>query len=204
VRDRILVVVDLLGTFLFAIEGSAVAVAANFDVFGVLVVAFVSALGGGIVRDIAIGAVPPKAIQDWRYASAAFAGGLCTFVFARGAFALPAYDLAYVDAAALALFAIAGAQKALDYRVPPLGAILLGGVTAVGGGVIRDLLTARVPIVLRADVYATAALVGAAVLVIALSRGVPRPAATGLGIAVCFGLRVLAYTHHWNLPNANP
>ncbi len=70
-RDRILIALDLLGTFLFAIEGSAVAVAANFDVFGVLVIAFVSALGGGIVRDIAIGAVPPKAIQDWRYACVA-------------------------------------------------------------------------------------------------------------------------------------
>jgi uncharacterized membrane protein YeiH len=203
VRDRILIALDLLGTFLFAIEGSAVAVAANFDMFGVLVIAFVSALGGGIVRDIAIGAVPPKAIQDWRYASVAFVAGLCTFAIARGSFATPAYDLAYLDAAALALFAIAGAQKALDYRVPPLGAILLGGVTAVGGGVTRDVLTAHVPLVLRADVYATAALAGAAVLVVALRLKVPQPAATGLGIAVCFGLRVLAYVYHWNLPNAN-
>lgn len=202
-RDRILIALDLLGTFLFAIEGSAVAVAANFDVFGVLVIAFVSALGGGIVRDIAIGAVPPKAIQDWRYACVAFVGGLCAFAIARGSFATPAYDLAYLDAAALALFAIAGAQKALDYRVPPLGAILLGGVTAVGGGVTRDVLTAHVPLVLRADIYATAALAGAAVLVVALRLKVPQPAATALGIAVCFGLRVLAYVHHWNLPNAN-
>ncbi len=203
-RDRIVLALDLLGTFLFAIEGSAVAVAANFDVFGVVVIAFVSALGGGIIRDIAIGAVPPKAIQDWRYASAASAGGLCTFAFARGAFALPAYDLAYLDAAALALFAVAGAQKALDYRVPPLGAILLGGVTAVGGGVTRDVLTAHVPLVLRADVYATAALAGAAVLAIALRLRVPQPAATALGIVVCFGLRALAYHNHWNLPNASP
>ncbi len=203
-RDRIVLGLDLLGTFLFAIEGSAVAVAANFDVFGVLVIAFVSALGGGIIRDIAIGAVPPKAIQDWRYASTAFAGGLCTFAFARGAFALPAYDLGYLDAAALALFAIAGAQKALDYRVPPFGAILLGGVTAVGGGVTRDVLTAHEPLVLRADVYATAALAGAAVLVIALRLRVPHPAATALGIIACFGLRAVAYYNHWNLPNASP
>ncbi len=202
-RDRIVLGLDLLGTFLFAVEGSAGAVAANFDVFGVLVIAFVSALGGGIVRDIAIGAVPPKAIADWRYASVAFAGGLCSFALARGALALPAYDLAYVDAAALALFAIAGAQKALDYRVPPLGAILLGGVTAVGGGVIRDVLTAHVPLVLRADIYATAALAGAAALVVSMRLKVPQPAATALGIAVCFGLRALAYAHHWNLPSAN-
>jgi uncharacterized membrane protein YeiH len=102
------------------------------------------------------------------------------------------------------LFAIAGAQKALDYRVPPFGAILLGGVTAVGGGVTRDVLTAHVPLVLRADVYATAALAGATVLVIALRLRVPHAAATALGIIACFGLRAVAYYNHWNLPNASP
>jgi uncharacterized membrane protein YeiH len=202
-----LLALDLSGTFLFGIEGALTGVAARLDLLGVLVLAFATALAGGIVRDLLIGAIPPRSIRDARYAAVALAGGVAIFVLSRVSLAnvtgaLSGDAIVYLDAAALGLFAVAGAQKALEYETGPFVAVLLGGLTAVGGGVIRDVLTARVPLVLRTDFYATAALAGAAAFVIARRVGVPQPGATVLGIAACFLLRVLGYTQHWRLPGA--
>jgi len=195
-----LLVVDLLGTFVFAVEGAMAGIQANLDLLGLMVVAFATALGGGIIRDLLIGAVPPNSIRDWRYATAAFVGGAVVFCSYQLVSQVPAWVIIVFDAAGLGLFAVAGAAKALDFGIHPFIAVLMGGVTGVGGGTIRDVLLARIPTVLRADVYATAALAGAAVLVVGLSLKMNPKLMTILGAVVCFLLRVVSVWRHWNLP----
>lgn len=198
----ILLVFDLLGTFVFALQGAIAAVSSHLDPVGMAVLAFVTACGGGIVRDLLIGAVPPATVRDWRYAATAFVAATVVFLAPTAAQQLPRIGLLALDAAGLALFAVAGTLKGLDYRLNPLLAVLLGTITGVGGGTMRDVLLARVPIVLYTDVYATAAACGAALTAIALRLGV-RPAGAGLagGIA-CFALRMVAATQGWQLPRA--
>lgn len=200
--DRLLLVADLAGTFVFAAEGALVAVTAGLDLFGVMVLAFATAVGGGIVRDLLIGAAPPQALRDWRYAVTAFGAAAVVFFFSRNATQIPISLILTLDAAGLALFAVAGTEKALTYRMPPFIAMLLGTITAVGGGTIRDILLARIPVVLRADVYATAAFLGAAVLVGALRLGLSQAVAGISGGVVCFLLRLVSVWQHWNLPQA--
>jgi uncharacterized membrane protein YeiH len=180
---RVLFTLDIVGTFVFALEGGLAGIAGHLDLLGISVLAFATALGGGLIRDLFIGAVPPACLSDWRYPAIAFAGAavaVLQFVMMGPG---GATQIAYVDAAGLALFV----------------AILLGGISGVGGGIIRDLFLARVPRVLDADFYASAALIGAAVLVILRALRVPPATAAISGIAVCFTLRVLAMTHHWHL-----
>ena len=165
-----------------------------------MVLAFATVLAGGIIRDLLIGATPPGAIRDWRYAAVAFLAAVVVFVWHRFVSQVPYSVIVVVDAAGLGLFAVAGAAKALDYGIHPFLAILMGGITGVGGGTVRDVLLARVPTVLRADVYATAALAGATVVVAALKLEVPAALATVMGAVVCFGLRVVSVWLHWNLP----
>jgi uncharacterized membrane protein YeiH len=191
---------DVAGTFLFAVEGAIVAADAGFDVFGILVMSFSTALVGGVARDLLIGAVPPQAIKDWRYPAIAFAGGIATFLWHRYLLAIPRPVFIGLDAAALSLFAIAGAEKALDFGINPFAAALMGTLTGVGGGTLRDIFLARVPIILRADVYATAALTGAATMIIARKLGLPPIAAALLGGVTCFALRIVAVWQHWALP----
>lgn len=197
----LLLTIDLIGSFVFAIEGGMAAVQANLDILGVMVLAFTTALGGGIIRDVLIGAVPPNSIRDWRYAATAFAGGATVFFLSSFVSHIPAPLLTTLDAAGLGLFAVAGAAKALDYEIHPLLAMLMGGITGVGGGTIRDVLLARIPNVLRADVYAAAALAGAAVMLLILKLKVRPAVATIAGITVCFTLRMVAVWQHWNLPH---
>jgi uncharacterized membrane protein YeiH len=198
--DRLLYAVDLAGTFVFALEGAIAAIHGNLDFLGMVVLAFVTAVGGGIIRDLLIGATPPNAIRDWRYAAIALAGAATAFFFHRLVQEIPVMAMLALDAAGLALFAISGAGKALEYEIHPVMAVVMGGITGVGGGTLRDLLLAQVPAVLRADVYATAALLGAAVLVVGLQLNVPRVAAGIAGGATCFLLRMAAVLFHWNLP----
>jgi uncharacterized membrane protein YeiH len=198
--DRLLFVVDHAGTILFAAEGALAAIAGNLDFFGVMVVGFATALGGGVLRDLLIGAIPPQAIRDWRYTVGAFTASGAVFILYHFAQQIPSQLLMILDAAGLALFAVAGTQKALDYGISPFIATLMGTITGVGGGTIRDILLMHVPNVLRADIYATAALAGSAVMVVARKLGLhPTPAAI-LGGTVCFALRVISVWRHWNLP----
>jgi len=139
------------------------AIEGNLDLLGLMVLAFSTALVGGIIRDLLIGSIPPGSIRDWRYPAVAFLGGAVVFCLHQFVSEIPAMVLIVFDAAGLGLFAVAGAVKALDFGIHPFMAVLMGGVTGVGGGTVRDILLARVPSVLRADVYATAALAGAAV-----------------------------------------
>ena len=196
----LLLVCDLLGTFVFAIEGGSAAAAGRLDALGVLVLSFATALGGGVIRDLLIGAAPPNAIRDWRYAATALFGGAVVLFWSAFVARTPRTALMLVDAAGLSLFAVAGANKALAYRVPPLSAILLGAVTGAGGGVIRDILLARVPAVLQTDIYAVAAIFGAALMMGVRRLRVPPGAAALVGGVGCFALRVVSVYRHWNLP----
>ncbi|HMF75604.1 MAG TPA: trimeric intracellular cation channel family protein [Bryobacteraceae bacterium] len=198
--DVLLQALDLAGTFLFGIEGGLAAIAGHLDVFGALVLSFCTALGGGIIRDLLIGAAPPGSIRDWRYGVVAFAGGGTAIFFSQFVQESPPLLLMTLDAAGLALFAVAGTTKALSYSIHPFIAILMGTITGVGGGTVRDLLLARVPTVLRADVYATAALLGAAVFVAGVKLNLSPRVAAMVGGAACFTLRMVAVARHWNLP----
>ncbi len=198
--EKILFAADLAGTLLFAVEGATAATAGQLDLLGVMVLAFATALGGGIVRDLLIGAVPPASLRDWRYAGLAFCGGLIVFFLHRFVSGIPAAAILVLDAAGLALFAIAGTEKALLYKMPAFVAVLLGTITGVGGGVLRDILLAQVPHVLRAEVYATAALLGSAVMVACGRMGLSARWAAMVGGAVCFLLRLVSVWLHWNLP----
>jgi uncharacterized membrane protein YeiH len=199
----LLLVIDLIGTFVFAVEGASAAIQGNLDVLGLMVLAFATALGGGIIRDVLIGAVPPNSIKDWRYPAIAFAGGAVVFFQSSFVNQVPASLIVTLDAAGLALFAVAGAAKALDYGIHPFLAMLMGGVTGVGGGTIRDVLLARIPSVLRSDVYAAAALAGAGAMILALKLKMRPALASTVGIVVCFVLRMVAVHQHWNLPRVH-
>ena len=192
---------DFLGTFVFALSGAAAGVKRRLDLFGVLVLAFVAGNAGGIARDVLIGAVPPAAIADWRYLPVAIVAGLLVFYRPADIDRLRNPVLAF-DAAGLALFAVAGAQKALAFGLHPVMAALLGMVTSVGGGMMRDILLARIQTVLRADLYAVAALAGAAAAVIGDALGVPPLAAAIVGALLCLGLRLMAMRRGWRLPFA--
>ena len=199
--QTLLLVLDLLGTFVFAISGAMAGVKHRLDLFGVLVLSFVAANTGGIARDVLIGAVPPPALSDWRYLAVSLLAGVVTF-FCYGAVDRLRSPVLMFDAAGLALFAVAGAQKAVASGLGPVPAALLGMLTGIGGGMARDVLLAEIPTVLRADLYAVAALAGAAVVVIADLLQLPFTAAMVVGAALCFGIRFLAIRRGWRLPVA--
>jgi uncharacterized membrane protein YeiH len=192
---------DLMGTFVFALSGAMASVKHKLDIFGVLVLSFAAANTGGIIRDVLIGAVPPGAISDWRYMGVSLVAGLVTFYFTTE-IALRRNPILLFDAAGLALFAVSGAHKALLYGLNPVMATLLGMLTGIGGGMARDILLAEIPTVLRADLYAVAALAGAAIVVVANVLQLPPGPAMLVGAALCFGLRVVAIKRHWHLPVA--
>jgi uncharacterized membrane protein YeiH len=199
--EKLLLVVDLAGTFVFALSGALAGVKRELDLFGVLVLSFAAANSGGIARDVLIGSVPPSAVSDWRYLGVSLAAGLITFYFATAIVRLWNPVLLF-DAAGLALFAVAGARKALDYGLDPLMAMALGMLTGIGGGIVRDVLLTEIPTVLRSELYAVAALAGAGVVVGGHMLGLPVVPVALAGMAFCFGLRVLAIRYGWQLPTA--
>jgi uncharacterized membrane protein YeiH len=199
--NTLLLVADLIGTFVFALSGATAATRRRLDFFGVLVLSFAASSSGGIARDLLIGAVPPAAIGDWRYLAAAVCAGVITFQWAPLLERLQ-NPVRMFDAAGLALFAVSGAQKALAFGLNPVMAALLGMLTGIGGGMVRDVLLADVPMVLRTEVYAVAALAGAGVVVIGAALGLPSAATMIAGALICFGLRMLAVQRRWQLPIA--
>ncbi|MGH2381541.1 MAG: trimeric intracellular cation channel family protein [Candidatus Limnocylindria bacterium] len=190
---------DLVGTFVFALSGAMIGVRHRLDVFGVLALALAAGNAGGITRDLLIGAVPPAAITDWRYIAVSLLAGLATFAAYQTVRRLRRPVLVF-DAAGLAVFAVSGALKALAFGLNPLAAALLGTLTGIGGGVVRDVLVREVPTVLRADLYAVAALAGAGVVVVGVMLRVPVVPVAIIGAAVCFGLRLVALRRSWQLP----
>ena len=198
---RFLVAFDLLGTFVFALSGAVAGIRHRLDLFGVLVLSFAAATAGGILRDVLIGVEMPAAIRDWRYVAVSVLAGLVTFYRPSGIQRFR-NSVLWFDAAGLALFAVTGTSKALAYQVNPVSAALLGMLTGIGGGVVRDVLVSEVPTVFRAELYAVTALAGAAVVVAGhLLHLPPGPVATA-GAALCFGLRFLGIRHGWRLPLA--
>ena len=191
--------VDLAGTFAFAISGATAARRCQLDLFGILAVAFITACGGGIARDVLIGAIPPAGLSDWRYLLTAVIAALFTIAAYPWVERLT-YPVRLFDAMGLGLFAVYGAHKTLLFGHNAEMAILLGMVTAIGGGMARDVLLARVSIVLQQEIYALAALAGAALSVIGERLGWPPVWAMWLPILVCFSLRFLSLHRHWNLP----
>ena len=198
---RLVLVADLAGTFLFALEGALMAIRARLDLLGIGVIAFVAALGGGILRDVLLGAAPPAALRDARYPLLALAAAALAIALTLAHVQEPGLELAAMDAAGLALFAVAGTEKSLSLGANAVTAAMLGMLTGVGGGMVRDILLAQVPIVLRADFYATAALAGAIVLVAAQRAGAGSRIAAALGGVTCFGLRMAGVIGHWQLPH---
>ena len=199
----LLLVFDLIGTFVFALSGGTLAVRQRLDLFGVLVLSCAAAVSGGIIRDVLIDAHPPAALADWRYLVTAILAGLVTFRWSAAIERLR-NPVQLFDAAGLALFAVLGTGKALAFGVSPFAATLLGMTTGIGGGIVRDLLVARVPVVLQAELYAVAALAGGGVVALAAVLQLPQQPAMVVGALACFGLRWMALRHGWQLPVARP
>ena len=200
-----LLVLDLVGTFVFALSGAVAGVKERLDLFGVLVLSFAAASAGGIMRDLLIGAVPPAAISDWRYLGVSLLAGLVIFFwFPRSERLQKLRNLVLIfDGAGLAVFAVAGTQKALGYGLNPVMSALLGMLTGIGGGMLRDILLAQVPTVLRSELYAVAALVGASVVVVGHVLNFPPTAMAIAGAVLCFGIRLIAIRRGWRLPVAD-
>jgi uncharacterized membrane protein YeiH len=194
---------DLGGTFVFALSGAAAGVKYRLDLFGVLVLSFAAGNSGGIARDVMIGAVPPAAVSDWRYIAVSILAGLMTFHWHRSISRLRSPVLVF-DAAGLALFAVSGASRALAFQAGPVAAVLLGMLTGIGGGMVRDVLVGEIPVVLRKELYAVAALLGAAVVVAGAMLHLPSSGAALGGAALCFALRFMALRRGWHLPVALP
>lgn len=192
---------ELCGTFAFAISGALVAVRHRLDLFGVLVLSFAAATAGGMMRDLLLGATPPVSLVDWRYLAVSLLAGLLTF-FRHPAVERMQNPVQLFDAVGLGLFAVLGAGKALAAGLGPVGAVMLGVLTGVGGGIARDVLVAQIPHVLRRELYAVAALAGAGVVVSGDALGLPSAPVAVAGAVLCFTLRWLAIRRGWRLPVA--
>jgi uncharacterized membrane protein YeiH len=196
----LLLVLSLAGTFAFGLSGGLAGVRFRLDLFGVVVLAVVVGLAGGITRDLLIG-IPPATFRDWRYLAVAGGAGLVTFV-AQPHLRRIGRPIDVLDAAGLALFCVTGASAALDHGVPAVPAVVLGAITGIGGGILRDILVRDVPVVLREGLYAIPALIGAAIVVVAARAGAHGPAAPIVGAAVCFGIRLAGLAFDLNIPRA--
>ena len=196
-----LLIADLVGVAVFAASGASAGVAKRLDVFGVVFIGFVTALGGGIVRDLVINEFPPLAFADWRYAVVPAFAALLVFWLHPQLIRVQRFML-LLDAAGLGLFTAAGTLKALQVGVPVVGACILGMITGIGGGVLRDVLTGEIPVVLRREIYAVAALIGAVAVAVGIRLHVPSLAVLLGSAALTGSIRVLAIMRDWSAPIA--
>ena len=194
-------VLDFGGTFVFALSGATAGVRHRLDIFGVMVLSFAAGNAGGITRDLLIGMVPPAAIANWTYLGVSLLAGLLTFLWSPLMERL-SYPVLWFDAVGLAFFAVSGTQTALVHGLDPAMAALLGMLTGIGGGMLRDILANEIPAVLRADLYALAALAGAAVVAGGHVLHLPPLATTFVGAVLCFALRFMAIQYGWHLSPA--
>ncbi|MGY1424536.1 trimeric intracellular cation channel family protein [Lysobacter sp. A289] len=199
--NSIITVIDLVGTFAFAISGATLGVRNRLDLFGVLVLSFAAAAAGGITRDLMIGATPPVALANWHYLAVSCLAGIVTFYRYADIERLH-NPVRLFDAAGLALFAVIGTIKALDHGLGPVGAVLLGMLSGIGGGIVRDMMVARTPVVFQSDLYAVAAMIGAIVIVVGDFLGLPVVPVMVVSAVLCFGLRYMAIRYDWHLPVA--
>ncbi len=199
--DSLLVVLDLVGIVVFAISGALTGVEKRLDLFGVIFLASATAIGGGFIRDALLGAFPVAALDDWRYLVAPTITGLVVF-YIHPAIAKLSRILLIVDAAGLGLFAVAGTHKALDHGLGPVAACAIGTITAVGGGMIRDVLVREIPTVLHKEIYATAALLGAVLFVTGDRLEWNNVATAVAAVALAFALRLVSTWRQWSAPVA--
>ena len=195
-----LLVLDLLGTFAFALNGGLTAVrVARVDIVGVLTLGMITAMGGGIIRDILLGDVPPATFRDWRYLAVAAAGALIAFAFSwlLNRLTMP---IEILDAVGLSVFAVTGASKAIEFGLGPAQAIILGTITAVGGGTIRDALILKIPSVMSEGLYAIPALVAATITVIAMEADVYGATAAIIAAVACWLIRIVGVHYKLNAP----
>ncbi len=197
--DYLFSFLDMVGTFGFALSGAMAAKERELDLFGIGIIAFLTACGGGIVRDICLGIFPPVGISYWPYLALTLSAVLIIVIFHRHVAKLK-YPVLLFDAVGLSMFAVAGSQKALflghNYEV----AILLGLLTAVGGGIIRETLLDRIPVVLRKEVYGSAALTAASIVAVFHYFGLNDTIGAWIAIFVCFAIRIFSIKRKWNLP----
>jgi uncharacterized membrane protein YeiH len=194
-----LVALDLTGIFFFAVAGALVAVRKNLDIFAAIVLGGVTGLGGGFIRDVSIGAIPPAALTDWRYLVVPVVAGLLTFAFHPVVGRLERVVTLF-DAVGLAVFCVTGALKAVEFGLGPLPAALMGMVTGVGGGMIRDVLVRTVPVIFEGVLYATPALAGAVVAVLLDRSDLPFLVVAAAGFTTCLVWRLLALVRGWRAP----
>ena len=199
----LLLVLDLVGIAVFAASGALTGVQKKLDLFGVVFIAGATALGGGFIRDALIGATPVAALGDWRYLVTPAVMGVVVFRV-HPTVARLARPLLILDAAGLGLFAVAGARKALDHGIGTLGACGIGMLTAIGGGIIRDVLVREIPVVLHREIYATAALVGAAIIAVGDRLGAPDTVLAVVAVITTFVIRVVSRWRRWSAPVPQP
>lgn len=199
----VLEVLDLLGVFVFALSGATLAIEKRLDLFGVSVLAVVTALGGGMLRDVLLGALPPAALDDQAYLGTALVAGVVAFV-ASGRVHRVASAVRLFDAAGLGLFVATGTAKALEAGLGTVSAVLLGCLTGIGGGILRDLLVGVVPVVLRRELYAVPAILGALVVCGGDGLGADGAATAAVAAAVVFAVRMLGVRRDWHFPVARP
>ena len=194
---------DLTGIFAFGISGALMAIRRDFDVVGIAILAVITALGGGILRDLVLGHTPPPAFTQWEYLVVPLAAAAVTFV-AHPELERSMRTLLVFDAAGLGLFCVAGTVKALEHGLAPVAAATLGVTTAVGGGVLRDVIARETPTLFGPDseLYALPAVAGALVVAITWELGAYKPMLGALAAAAIFGIRGLALRHHWRGPRA--
>jgi uncharacterized membrane protein YeiH len=193
-------VLDLIGTFAFALNGALTATRiTRLDIVGVVTLGMITAIGGGMIRDVLLGDLPPATFSDGRYLAVAAVGSLVAFLFGRGLDRL-SRTIILLDAAGLSLFAVSGALKALDLGVGPAQAVILGALTGVGGGTMRDVLIREVPAVLTSGLYAIPALLGALAVVVGAELGFAEAAAAVVAAIACFALRMIGVRYGLDAP----
>jgi uncharacterized membrane protein YeiH len=191
--------IDLMGTFVFALSGAMAAIYRRLDIFGVFVVAFVTACGGGVIRDLCIGVFPPAGLVNIEYLSLVIVAVALAAFFQNQLLKL-AQPTLFFDAVGLGFFAAFGVHKTFVHIPHVELSIVLGVISAVGGGVIRDILLGRVPAILTKEIYALAAFAGAFVQLLGDTEVIDDRLSPWLAIALCTGVRMLSLKYGWNLP----
>jgi uncharacterized membrane protein YeiH len=202
-EELLTITLNLMGTFAFGLSGGILAVRKQMDLFGVLVLSVATGLGGGILRDIILGHIPPATLSDWRYLTAAGLAGLLVFVWYDRVVHHGRFVTAF-DAVGLSIFTVTGTTIALSAGLSPAPAVLLGMLTGVGGGVLRDVLAAEVPLIFRSEIYAVASMLGAIIIIVASQTGFTGIIPEAIAALATFTLRMVSVRRGWRIPIAMP
>jgi uncharacterized membrane protein YeiH len=196
-----LLILNLIGTFVFGLSGGILAVRKQMDLFGVLVLSVVAALGGGMMRDVLLGHTPPATLDDWRYIAVAASAGVLVFLDHGRIRRWQPLILSF-DAAGLGLFTVTGTLAALAAGLGWVASALLGMLTGIGGGALRDVLAGEVPFVLRREIYALASLLGALIIITGARLHLLGTPVNMFAVVATFALRTVSVWQGWNIPTA--